>query len=112
MDTLFWSKLKELCAENGTTPTSVCKAIGLSTGSPPMWKRGTIPNPSAREKIAAYFGVDPSIFVGAEQKESQPTGFDGLTDDERKLLIAFRSISEDRKPVYLQIVLQGGEQNP
>lgn len=78
METLFWLRLKELCAEKKTTPTAVCKAIGLSTGSPPMWKRGTIPNPSAREKIAEYFGVEPAIFVS--EKEKQPPEYEGLSE--------------------------------
>lgn len=97
METLFWLRLKELCAEKKTTPTAVCKAIGLSTGSPPMWKRGTIPNPTAREKIAAYFGVDPAIFVS--EKEKQPPEFEGLSET----AIAIAKLADRLPPEYLQI---------
>ena len=97
METLFWLRLKELCAEKKTTPTAVCKAIGLSTGSPPMWKRGTIPNPTARAKIADYFGVDPAIFVS--EKEKQPLEFEGLSET----AIAIAKLADRLPPEYLRI---------
>ena len=73
METLFWRRLKELCAENNTTPTAVCKATGLAVGSVTNWKRGSIGTQPVRERLAEYFGVDPAIFVGAEQKETAPS---------------------------------------
>lgn len=97
METLFWLRLKELCAEKKTTPTAVCKAIGLSTGSPPMWKRGTIPNPSAREKIAEYFGVEPAIFVS--EKEKQPPEYEGLS----ATAIEIAKLADRLPPEYLRI---------
>lgn len=76
METLFWSRFKSICAERGTTPTGVCKAIGLSTGNPPVWKRGTTPNRKIIQTIADYFGVNPSYFVGEIEKPpvSEETG--------------------------------------
>ena len=82
METMFWSKLKELCAERGTTPTGVCKEIGLATGSPPAWKRGAIPTPMVREKLARFFGVEPEYFV-TETKNAPGTG----ADDELKFAL-------------------------
>lgn len=68
METVFWSRFVSLCKESGTTPTGVCKALGLSTGSPPGWKRGRIPSYSIISKIAAYFGVEPEYFVAETEK--------------------------------------------
>ena len=86
METIFWKRLKQLCAEHNTTPTGVCKAVGLSTGSPPAWKRGSLPNPSAREKLAQYFGVDPDYFVTEKEKApaEKPTG---ATEDDIKFAL-------------------------
>lgn len=76
METMFWSKLKALCAERGTTPTRVCKDAGLSTGSPPAWKRGALPTIAVRTKLADYFGVSPDYFVAETEKApaSEETG--------------------------------------
>lgn len=94
METLFWKRLKELCVANNTTPTAVCKATGLSTGSVTNWKRGSIGTPPVREKLAEYFGVDPAIFVGAEEKEKAPT--EGATDEEVKFaLFGTTAVSDD-----------------
>ena len=50
--------------------------------------------------------------VEPEQKENQPTGFDGLTEDEIQLLTAYRRIADEDKEAYLKIVVQRGGQNP
>ena len=68
METVFWSRLKQLCEERNTTPTGVCKAIGISTGSPPGWKRGRLPSRAIIEKFAEYFSVEPEHFVVSETK--------------------------------------------
>lgn len=75
METMFWKRLKELCDANGTTPTTVCKEVGLSTGNPPMWKRGSLPSKPILEKLAAHFGVEPEYFV-AETKTAPGQGAD------------------------------------
>lgn len=113
METIFWTRLKKLCAENNTTPTGVCKALELSTGSPPMWKRGSIPNQLAREKIAAYFNVSPEYFVVETEKApaSEETGvteqevrhalFDGqeVSDETYQKVLAFArfALEEERR---------------
>lgn len=84
METIFWRRLKQLCAEHDTTPTGVCKAVGLSTGGPPQWKRGAMPNPSVREKIAAYFDVPPEYFVAETEKAPDSEEPRALTRSEIK----------------------------
>ena len=98
METIFWQRLKKLCAENGTTPTGVCKATGLSTGSPPAWKRGSIPIQAVREKIAEYFGVSPEYFL-EEQKTPSGANTDALTEDE---LLAFALFGSDYKSISVE----------
>lgn len=107
MDTVFWARLKALCKEKGTTPTGMCKEIGLSTGSPPTWKRGSIPIQAVREKIAEYFGVDPQYFVTEKEKSSETEAselsedalmaariIDRLPPDGRRLILAQMQAAE------------------
>lgn len=68
METMFWMRLKQLCEERGTSPSGVCKATGLSTGSPTAWKAGRLPSAAVREKIAAYFDVPQEYFVAETEK--------------------------------------------
>lgn len=115
MENVFWEAFTAACKEKNTSPSAVARALGLSSGSPTAWKRGTTPNAFTIAQIASYLDWPMQKFYGLvepEQKESQPTGFDGLTEDEIQLLTAYRAIAESKKEVYLQIVLQGGEQNP
>ena len=86
MDTLFWSRLVAICGERGTTPSGVCKALGLSTGNPPAWKRGTIPNKKIIQTISDYFGVNPSYFV-AETEKAPASEETRASDDELKFAL-------------------------
>lgn len=83
MDTLFWKRLKNLCDRHETTPTAVCKATGISTGSVTAWKRGSIPGPATRLKIADYFGVGPGYFL-SEETFSDERVAEALSDNEIK----------------------------
>lgn len=86
MDTLFWSRLVAICGERGTTPSGVCKALGLSTGNPPAWKRGTIPNKKIIQTISDYFEVNPSYFV-AETEKAPASEETGASDDDLKFAL-------------------------
>lgn len=94
METMFWSKLKSLCAERGTTPTGVCKATGLSTGSPPSWKRGSLPTIAVRTKLAEYFGVDPDYFV-TETTKAPDAEAAGAKKDLRYALFDGAEVSDE-----------------
>lgn len=84
METVFWSRLKQLCEEQNTTPTGVCKAIGISTGSPPGWKRGRLPSRAIIEKFAEYFGVEPEYFVSAEKEAAPVREPQAISDEDLK----------------------------
>ena len=58
METIFLKRLKQICEERGTTPTAMCKEIGLSS------------KPSL-QRIAEHFGVEPEYFVGEQKCASE-----------------------------------------
>ena len=55
----FWERIKQLCAEHHTTPTALCKSLGLSTSMVTRWKRGTLPNNSTLKMLAKALDVTP-----------------------------------------------------
>ncbi len=69
----FWDRIQILCKEKQTTPTALCKSLGLSTSMVTRWKNGTIPTNSTLILIAEYFGVDPNYLMwGSSEKEKSP----------------------------------------
>lgn len=115
MDNVFWDAFTEACSARNTSPTAVVKALGLSSGSPTAWKRGTVPNAFTIASVAQFLDWPMQKFYGLaapEQKERQPSDVEGLSEDEIRLIKAYREISETDKPVYLQILTRGAEHTP
>ena len=54
---MFYNNVQSLCRERGTSLTTMAREIGISTGLPSFWKKGTIPKADTLQKIADYFGV-------------------------------------------------------
>lgn len=69
---MFWNRLLELCAEKGTTPTAVVKALGISGGSVTKWKNGTIPNGTTMLKLANYLNVSVDYLSGKSNNKTEP----------------------------------------
>ena len=67
---MFWKKLLELCAKNSTTPSAVCKTLGLSNATATHWKQGAQPNPATLTKVANFFNVSVDYLLGKEKKPS------------------------------------------
>lgn len=110
----LYNRIEYLCQKAGINITEMCRRAGVPRSNLTELKMGrqqTI-GPALLGKIADCFGVSVDYLLGAEEKENQPTGFDGLTEDEIQLLTAYRAIAEPKKGVYLQIVTQGAEQSP
>ena len=56
---------KNLCEEKGVTSYAVAKATGISQATLSDWKRGrSTPKVEKLIKIAKFFGVEVSTFVG------------------------------------------------
>lgn len=62
----FYDKFSELCKQHGVSPSSVAKAIGLTTANPTYWKRGSIPKGDTLQKLADYFGVSVDFLLGKD----------------------------------------------
>ena len=41
---MFYDNIYKICTEKGTTPTTVLKELGFSSGNVSKWKNGSVPN--------------------------------------------------------------------
>ena len=73
---MFYDRFSKVCKEKGTTPTSVVKAVGLSTGGMAHWKKGATPKIDTLRKLADYLKVDVNDLLDDDQKE-KPVEDDG-----------------------------------
>ena len=61
---MFWDIFFNLCKNNGTTPTRIVKALGISQGSVTQWKNGKVPLHGTLLKIAEHFNVSVDYLLG------------------------------------------------
>lgn len=74
---MFYDIIYKICNEKGTTPTTVLKALGFSTGNVSKWKGGSVPNIDLAYQIAQYLGISMDYLVtGEETHDSAFTGLD------------------------------------
>lgn len=78
-DTRFWIHLTEMCKKRNTTPTMMCKDLGLSTSNVTHWGGGRVPTKRTVNQIAKYFDVRPSEFYTEGGVE--------VTDDDLKFAL-------------------------
>jgi len=104
METVFWKRFTELCAERGTNPTAATKAAGLSTGNVTYWKNGRIPNQKIIATLAEHFGVSPSHFVEEKEKATAEKTAGATEDEIRYALFNGDVISDDGWQMVLDFV--------
>ena len=57
---MFFDSLKVACAQQGTSPTSLLKKLGMNTSSVTSWKNGVIPSLKTVYQLAEALGIDPA----------------------------------------------------
>ena len=78
MDSIIFSRIKELCAENDMTLNKLQTEVGMSAESISKWKSAVSPTIDKIAKIANYFNVSIDYLVGASEIRSTA---DTLTSD-------------------------------
>lgn len=102
---MFWNVFAKLCVDAGKSPNTVAAECGVkSSGTVTGWKNGAVPRPAVLQRIAEYFDTEvetfelPDVYVPPEKhKKAAPATEDGLqslTDDERALLLHYRTMAE------------------
>ena len=87
---MFYDRLRALCKEKGTSLSAVLKELGLSTGSTGSWKKGQLPKGDILAKIAQRLDTSIDYIVFGEFRSD-------LTDDEQRLIEAYRTAPERAK---------------
>lgn len=68
---MFYENIYKICKEKKTTPTTVLKALGYSSGNVSKWKSGSIPNIDMAYHIANYLDVSLDYLItGSEKKDT------------------------------------------
>lgn len=60
----FFDRFSELCKENGETPNSLGRKLGIPSGSITAWKKGTIPRMKTLDLLARHFHVSVDYLIG------------------------------------------------
>lgn len=96
----FATNLKRICADRGTTPTQVCKALGLSTNKVSLWNKGGIPKAPVMVKIAYHLNCSVTDFF-VDEKDLIPKVEFALDDDERDIIRLFRMLDRKQKHEFM-----------
>lgn len=90
--------IKTLCQQHGTNITALCELVTGSSGNLATWKKGYMRS-DYLNSVAVYFNVSTDYLLGREQ----PTANSNiqLTDEELRMLSAFRKLSHDAKLVEI-----------
>ncbi len=98
----FYSKVSEICSQNGISVTALALALGFSKGTPTNWKSNAAPRPSTVKKVADYFGVPVSYFLDSTEngqeteKQKEPAAsMDG--EPEENVIIFHRDGKTQKK---------------
>lgn len=130
---------EKLCEEKGVTPYKVSKETGISRSTLSDWKKGrSTPKGDKLQAIADYFGVSVETFTKKEPKrpfnavdlfanptadkewmreifetalEEAMTGRYRLTDDEKKIILAYRIAPESTRDIIRKILDVGAEKD-
>ena len=70
MDSIIYTRIKELCAENNMTINKLESEMGMSPASIAKWRKSVSPTIEKISKIASYFHVSIDYLVGASDIRS------------------------------------------
>ncbi len=65
---MFYDLLKNLCKENNTTVSKLCKDIGISPGVQSKWKAGKLPSGETLLKISNELNVSVDYLLERTNK--------------------------------------------
>ena len=107
----FYDRLQICCEQSNTTVTALLKTIWLITSKGTAWKNGSIPKSDVLYKIAAALHTTPAYLMdetddpSPETKKKEPAGMaDGLTEEDRELIEAFRAASPEKRQAILALL--------
>ncbi len=80
MDSIIYSRIRELCADKGITINKLEAEMGMSVGSISKWKHSVSPTIDKISRVANYFNVSIDYMVGASEIRSTADALAGDSD--------------------------------
>ena len=71
---MFYDLLEKVCKEQGTSPSAVALAAGLSKSNVTNWKSGASPTLATVMRLAKELKVSPAEFLDGNTSEVPKTG--------------------------------------
>ena len=71
----FYDRFSGLCKDRGVSPSSVAKAIGITTANPTYWKRGSIPKGETLQKLADYFNTSVDFLLDLSPEDASEMNY-------------------------------------
>ena len=95
---MFFDSLKVACAQNGTSPTSLLKKLGMSTSSVTSWKNGVVPSLKTVYQLAEALGIDPAQLLEgsgvAQGEDTKKAPALGISENGREMLELYEKLPE------------------
>lgn len=90
---MFYDNVYKICRDRGTTPTTVLKELGYSTGNVSKWKKGSVPNIDLALDISRKLGVSLDYLITLDG----PTSDSALSESDREWLDIISRIPEEKQ---------------
>lgn len=97
----FATNLRRICDEKGTTPTRLCKELGLSTNKVSLWNKGGIPKADVMVKLAKHLDCSVMDFFADENDLVVSKVEFALDDDEKDIIRLFRLLDRKQKHEFM-----------
>ena len=105
--TIFASNLQKYMAMNKKTRRDLCEALGFSYYTVTDWVKGKkYPRMDKVEMLADYFGIQKSDLIEDKSQEEikEPAMFDGLSENQKKLIEFAQTVPEDKAEMILKVI--------
>ena len=95
-------RIKEICAQKGTSMYKLEKQLNLGNGTIGKWgKNGRQPTYDKAVAVANALGVSTDYLLTGEQKEKPAQDWDGLSGKDKRLIEWFRSLPLEKQKAIL-----------
>lgn len=90
---MFYDNIYKICNDKGTTPTTVLKELGFSSGNVSKWKNGSVPNVEMCLAIARKLNVSLDYLITLDG----PSSNGALSDSDKEWLDIIAHIPEEKQ---------------
>jgi hypothetical protein len=99
----FADNLKRICLMQNTTPTTVCKELGLSTSKVNAWYKGSLPKQDVMLQLAKHLDCSVMDFFADEEDLDKTRA---TNDDEIDILRIYRGLSRRAKHEFMSMAYE------